>query len=51
MYLPHQHYDPDRVCESCNNLVDAEGDTVGDECPWGPNICDNCGGCICDLSC
>lgn len=51
MYFPHQRYDPDRVCESCNNLVDAEGYAIGDGCPWGPNICDDCGSCFCDLSC
>lgn len=47
----YQRYDLDRVCESCNNPVDAEGNTMGYECPWGPNICEECNGCSCEWSC
>lgn len=38
-------------CEQCGNLVDEDGFSTTDACPWGPVSCDSCGYCYCDLSC
>lgn len=37
-------------CPECNGYVDTDGDSIED-CMYGSERCETCGGCYCDWSC
>ena len=43
--------DCDRICGTCDRMVDHEGYAYNSDCTYGDSSCDECGGCHCNQAC